>query len=100
MLKQLAQVVTLATAAYATSGHAGPGSSYASKPRAYSSDSSLEALFGPHLSPGTEIASSSDANFSTVVGTRWSAWETPDWSGAIKPANISDLGVIVSASVI
>lgn len=56
----------------------------------------LEAVFGPHVSPETEIASSSDANFSSVVGPRWSAWETPDWSGAIKPATIRDLQKIVS----
>ncbi|KAI1171388.1 hypothetical protein F4777DRAFT_593834 [Nemania sp. FL0916] len=56
---------------------------------------SLEALFGPHVSPGTVIASSNQANFSSVVGPRWSTWETPAWSGAIKPALISDLKQIV-----
>ena len=59
----------------------------------------LEALFGPHLSSGAEIAASSDADFDSVVGHRWSAWEVPDWSGAIKPATIRDIQEIVSTGV-
>lgn len=56
----------------------------------------LEELYEPSLSPATEIASSTEANFSTVVGARWSAWEAPRWSGAIKPATEADLQKIVS----
>ncbi|KAI1087103.1 hypothetical protein F5B19DRAFT_90909 [Rostrohypoxylon terebratum] len=81
MLVQLSHFLALA---YATTAHAGNYSG------------SLEALFGPYVSPGTEMASSSDANFSSIVGPRWSAWETPDWSGAIKPAALTDLKQIVT----
>ncbi|KAJ5826944.1 hypothetical protein N7447_003707 [Penicillium robsamsonii] len=59
----------------------------------------LEELYGPWVSPATEIASSTDANFSTVVGPRWSAWEAPQWSGAIKPATEKDLQKVVQISV-
>nr|CAG8993145.1 FAD-linked oxidoreductase [Penicillium sclerotiorum] len=55
----------------------------------------LEALFGPYVSPGTEIASSSDANFSSVVTGRWTSWEAPTFSGAIKPVTEHDLQEIV-----
>jgi hypothetical protein len=56
----------------------------------------LEELYEPWVSPATEIASSTDANFSSVVGPRWSAWEAPHWSGAIKPATEKDLQKVVS----
>jgi FAD/FMN-containing dehydrogenase len=56
---------------------------------------SIETLFGPYLSPGTEIASSTDANFSGVVTTRWTTWESPTWTGAIKPETEADLQKIV-----
>lgn len=56
----------------------------------------IEELFESSVSPATEIASSTDANFSSVVGPRWSAWEAPAWSGAIKPATEADLQKIVS----
>ncbi|AEO68595.1 uncharacterized protein THITE_2055098 [Thermothielavioides terrestris NRRL 8126] len=55
----------------------------------------LEALFGPHVSSGTLIASASDANFSSVVGPRWSSWQPPQYFGAIKPANEADLQAII-----
>ncbi|KAJ5382602.1 hypothetical protein N7517_000513 [Penicillium concentricum] len=61
--------------------------------------STLEELYEPWVSPATEIASSTDANFSTVVGPRWSAWEAPHWSGAIKPATEKDLQKVVQISV-
>jgi hypothetical protein len=60
----------------------------------------LEALFGPHVSSGTLIASASDANFSSVVGPRWSSWQPPQYFGAIKPANEADLQAIVSAGTV
>lgn len=63
---------------------------------AYSASVNIEELFGPYMSPGTEIASSSDANFSTVVTPRWSSWESPTWIGAIKPETEADLQKIVS----
>lgn len=85
MQRQLFRALALATATYATLTYAAGGS--------------LEALFGPYLSPGAEIAESTDANFSSVVGPRWSAWETPDWSGAIKPATKRDIQEIVSAQL-
>ena len=59
------------------------------------SSGNLEALFGPHVSPGTEIASSSDSNFSSVVTGRWTSWEAPTFSGAIKPQTEHDLQAIV-----
>ncbi|KAK4064093.1 CAZyme family AA7 [Trichoderma aggressivum f. europaeum] len=59
----------------------------------------LEELYEPWVSPATEIASSTEANFSTVIGPRWSAWEAPRWSGAIKPATEADLQKIVKISV-
>ncbi|KAK0757781.1 hypothetical protein N5P37_009797 [Trichoderma harzianum] len=59
----------------------------------------IEELFESSVSPATEIASSTDANFSSVVGPRWSAWEAPAWSGAIKPATEADLQKIVQISV-
>lgn len=57
----------------------------------------LESLFGPHVSPGTEIASVSESNFSTVVGPRWSSWQAPTYFGAIKPATESDVQNIVTS---
>ena len=56
----------------------------------------IEALFGPYLSSGSEIAVPTDANFSTVVSPRWSEWEVPQWSGAIKPETECDVQEIVS----
>ncbi|KAI0377215.1 hypothetical protein F5Y04DRAFT_273242 [Hypomontagnella monticulosa] len=59
----------------------------------------LEGLYGPWVSPSTGIAGSTEANFSTVVGRRWSAWEAPQWSGAIKPASQRDLQEVIKISV-
>ncbi|KAL4905450.1 hypothetical protein BDW74DRAFT_185017 [Aspergillus multicolor] len=59
----------------------------------------LEELYGPRVSAATEIASSTEANFSEVVGPRWSAWEAPQWSGAIKPATEGDLQEVIRISV-
>ena len=58
----------------------------------------IKALFEPYLSPGTEIAEPTDANFSTVVSPRWSEWEVPHWFGAIKPQTEGDIQEIVSQS--
>ncbi|KAH8594178.1 hypothetical protein B0O99DRAFT_742092 [Bisporella sp. PMI_857] len=55
----------------------------------------IKALFEPYLSPGTEIAEPTDANFSTVVSPRWSEWEVPHWFGAIKPQTEGDIQEIV-----
>jgi len=55
----------------------------------------IETMFEPYLSPGTEIAEPTDANFSTVVSPRWSEWEVPQWSGAIKPKTERDIQKIV-----
>ncbi|RMZ82267.1 hypothetical protein DV738_g1892, partial [Chaetothyriales sp. CBS 135597] len=79
MLSQLSRPLALAAAAYAA--------------LAFGQD--LEALFSPYLSSGAEIAESTEANFSTVVGPRWSSWEVPNWSGAIKPATVNDIQEIV-----
>ncbi|OIW25923.1 FAD-binding domain-containing protein [Coniochaeta ligniaria NRRL 30616] len=56
---------------------------------------SIETLFGPYMSPGTEIAASTEANFSGLVTPRWTTWETPNWTGAIKPETEADLQNIV-----
>ncbi|KAJ5272902.1 hypothetical protein N7478_008027 [Penicillium angulare] len=58
--------------------------------------STLEELYGPWVSAATEIASSTESDFSRVVGLRWSAWEAPHWSGAIKPATEKDLQKVIS----
>lgn len=58
--------------------------------------STLEEVYGPWVSSSTEIAGSAEANFSSVVGHRWSEWEAPNWSGAIKPASVQDLQEVVS----
>ena len=60
---------------------------------------SIEALFGPRLTPGTEIAASTDANFSSVVTARWTTWDTPAWTGAIKPETEADLQETVKIAV-
>lgn len=59
------------------------------------SDVSIESLFGPYLSPGTEIAASTDANISSVVVSRWTTWDSPKWTGAIKPETEADLQEII-----
>ncbi|KAL9619499.1 MAG: hypothetical protein Q9160_005862 [Pyrenula sp. 1 TL-2023] len=59
------------------------------------SNDSIEAVFGPYLSTGTEIAASTDANFSNVVTARWTTWESPAWTGAIKPKTEVDVQTIV-----
>lgn len=59
------------------------------------SNASIEALFGPYLSTGTGIAASTDSNFSSVVTTRWTTWESPQWTGAIKPETEDDVQEIV-----
>ncbi|RDW76676.1 FAD-binding oxidoreductase [Aspergillus mulundensis] len=60
---------------------------------------SLESLFGPYLSPGTEIAELNDTDFDDVVSPRWSEWRPPSWTGAIKPATEKDLQEIVRIAV-
>jgi fumiquinazoline A oxidase len=57
----------------------------------------LEAMFGPYVSADTLIASSCDANYSSVVGPRWSTWAAPSYFGAIMPATEADLQKIVSS---
>ncbi|KAJ2991370.1 hypothetical protein NUW58_g2537 [Xylaria curta] len=83
LLLKLSPVLALV---YATTAHTSCGGG---------GNRNLEALFRSHVSPSTEIASSYQINFSTVVGPRWSTWEAPAWSGAIKPALISDLKQII-----
>ncbi|KAJ6024714.1 hypothetical protein N7540_005511 [Penicillium herquei] len=58
-------------------------------------NTSIETLFGPYLSPGAEIASSANTNFSSVVTARWTSWNAPTWIGAIKPATENDVQEIV-----
>lgn len=62
----------------------------------FASNVNIEALFGPYMSLGTEIAEPTDANFSDVVSPRWSEWDPPTWTGAIKPETERDLQRIVS----
>lgn len=64
------------------------------------SNASIEALFGPYLSTGTEIAASTDANFSSVVTARWTTWYSPTWTGAIKPETEADLQEIVKIATV
>ncbi|KAK9424066.1 putative FAD-binding PCMH-type domain-containing protein [Seiridium unicorne] len=54
-----------------------------------------QALFGPHVSPSTEIACKSDADFSDVASPRWSSWDTPGFVAAIKPVTEADVQTIV-----
>lgn len=62
---------------------------------AHAANASIESLFGPYLTPGTEIASFSDTNFSSVATERWTTWEAPMWTGAIKPETEADVATIV-----
>ncbi|KAI1386647.1 uncharacterized protein F4822DRAFT_410804 [Hypoxylon trugodes] len=62
---------------------------------ALATDANIKALFGPYLSPGSEIATSSDPGFVDVVSPRWTTWETPTFQAAIKPANEADVQKIV-----
>lgn len=55
----------------------------------------LESIFGPYVSPETEIAEVGDADFDEVVSPRWSEWRPPTWTGAIKPQTEEDLQEIV-----
>ncbi|KAL4766412.1 FAD-binding oxidoreductase [Aspergillus foveolatus] len=59
----------------------------------------LESLFGPYVSPETEIAELDDADFDEVVSPRWSEWRPPTWTGAIKPQTEEDLQEIVRIAV-
>ncbi|PSR81481.1 hypothetical protein BD289DRAFT_439006 [Coniella lustricola] len=54
------------------------------------------AIFGPYVSPGTEIATYGDTDFEDVVTARWSAWAEPTFQAAIKPATEIDLQNIVT----
>ncbi|KAJ2982722.1 hypothetical protein NUW58_g6385 [Xylaria curta] len=62
---------------------------------AYAASFDPQSLFGPHLSEGTQIASSSDPNFSSVVSPRWSSWEAPGFVAAIKPVTEGDIQQII-----
>ena len=62
----------------------------------FAADVDIEELFEPYMSRGTEIAESTDADFADVVSPRWSEWEPPTWTGAIKPQTEHDLQNIVS----
>ncbi len=79
MMERIIRVLILSSAAYAASFNA-------------------SGLFGPHVSPGTLIASSSDPDFSDVVSPRWSSWEAPGFVAAIKPVTEADVQAIVSQS--
>jgi hypothetical protein len=48
----------------------------------------------PTLSSSTEIYYPSDANWTDTV-QRWTAWEEPIFSLAIKPASVADLQTVV-----
>ncbi|KAJ5298840.1 uncharacterized protein N7443_006960 [Penicillium atrosanguineum] len=63
----------------------------------FASGVNIEALFEPYLSPGSLIAEPTDANFSSVVSPRWSEWDPPKWTGAIKPKTVHDLQNIVGS---
>lgn len=82
MLRQLYQSLALVAAVHATG--------------IFANGVDIESLFGPYLSPGTEIAEPTDADFSTVASPRWSEWKPPTWTGAIKPKTERDLQKIVS----
>ncbi|KAK3367529.1 hypothetical protein B0H63DRAFT_455622 [Podospora didyma] len=55
----------------------------------------FEALFGPHVSDDTEIASAGSDNFSSVLSHHWTLWKAPKFQGAIKPATEADVQKIV-----
>ncbi|KAJ6014709.1 hypothetical protein N7540_009300 [Penicillium herquei] len=63
--------------------------------RTFASSVNVEALFEPYLSPGTLFAEPNDANFSDVASPRWSEWDPPTWTGAIKPETVQDIQKIV-----
>src|SRR4051812_25639485 len=71
---------------------------FAALPAVQAANATIESIFAPYLSDGTSIASSGDANFSTVVTERWTNWESPTWSGAIKPKTEADVQTIVKIS--
>ncbi|KAL5355969.1 hypothetical protein BJX96DRAFT_142127 [Aspergillus floccosus] len=81
MLRQLYQSLALVAAVHASG--------------VFATGVDIESLFGPYLSPGTEIAEPTDADFSSVASPRWSEWKPPTWTGAIKPKTERDLQKIV-----
>ena len=58
----------------------------------------LTALFGPSLSPGAQIISSTDTNFTARLTQRWTDYNAPSYIGAIKPVTETDVQNIVSMS--
>lgn len=56
----------------------------------------LMELFGPSLSLNAEIILPSDASFSQKLTPRWTNFNSPSYTGAIKPATETDVQNIVS----
>ncbi|KAK7992238.1 hypothetical protein PG988_001032 [Apiospora saccharicola] len=52
-------------------------------------------IFRPHLSAGSQILFPFDRNWSTELRQRWTTWQHPSFTSAIKPATESDLVSIV-----
>lgn len=53
-------------------------------------------IFRPHLSAGAQILFPFDKSWATELRQRWTTWEHPSFTSAIKPATESDLVSIVS----
>ncbi|KAI1379512.1 hypothetical protein F4677DRAFT_409423 [Hypoxylon crocopeplum] len=62
---------------------------------AVAADPNFRALFEPYVSPGVEMAISSDPEFADVVSSRWSTWQAPTYQAAVKPVNEADVQQIV-----
>ena len=56
----------------------------------------LTDLFGPNLSPNAQILLPSDTNFTARLTQRWTNYNAPSYTGAIKPATEADIQNIVS----
>lgn len=55
----------------------------------------ITQLFGPGLSPGAEIILPETSKWAADVRQRWSSYQAPTYTGAIKPATVSDIQHIV-----
>ena len=53
------------------------------------------SLFGPSLSPGAEVFSTSDVEYTLNITQRWDKFSEPGYIGATKPVTEQDVQKIV-----